>query len=160
MRTLFLLVVALGWACGTTTAHAGCGDRPGTPDQPQVKTYSNGHVYFSWRATHGRSEPELIMFYDVYVWNQATGQQTRVLTGVPPAFATEGPEAEGGASVGGFPAYGERAGAYFSDLPLNVPQCFSVRTRTEPGTEGCISELASAPVCATPVKRHRLGRRR
>jgi hypothetical protein len=101
------------------------------------------------------------MFYDVYVWEQATGRQTRLLTGVPPAFATQGPKVEGGIAVGGFPAYGERAGAYFTDLPLNVPQCFSVRTRTEQGTEGCISELASAPVCATPAKYLRsIGRRR
>ena len=112
MRTLLFLATALGWLCGPTLVHAGCGDRPGTPDQPQVQAYPNGHVYFSWRATHGRSEPELIMFYDVYVWEQATGRQTRLLTGVPPAFATQGPKVEGGIAVGGFPAYGERAGAY------------------------------------------------
>ncbi|MFZ5636312.1 MAG: hypothetical protein ACOY82_06950 [Pseudomonadota bacterium] len=160
MKILLLVAIGLGALVGPIATNAGCGDRPGTPDQPHVQTYPNGHVYFSWRATHGRSEPELIMFYDVYVWDQATGTQTRALTGVPPAFAALGPEVPGGVSVVGFPRYGERAGAYFTDLPLNVRQCFSVRTRTEPGTEGCISELASAPVCAMPVKRHRLGRRR
>lgn len=100
------------------------------------------------------------MFYDVHVWEQAGGRPTRVLTGVPPFGAAIGPDFGEAVGVIGFPRYGERAGMYFTDLPLNVPQCFSVRARTEQGTEGCVSELASAPVCATPTKFRRLGKRR
>jgi len=156
---ILCVVAALGLGIGSTDAQA-CSDRPGTPNEPQVEVKGKGEVYFSWRATHGRSEPELIMFYDINVWEQATGRPTRVMTGVPPFGAMEGPDFGDAVAVIGFPRYGERAGMYFNDLPLDVPQCFSVRARTQRGSEGCVSALASAPVCATPKRYRSLGKRR
>jgi hypothetical protein len=64
------------------------------------------------------------------------------LTGVPPSSV----QIED--LVGGFPKYGERGSMVLRNLPEGVPLLFSLKTRTEQGFEGCVSDLAGK-LCTT-----------
>jgi hypothetical protein len=114
-------------AASTGLAHASCGDRPGTPNNVSATPLSSSSIKFSWHDTTRPGEIPLGPFYDISVtdnFGHPTGLDS---TGEGYLFG----------------------GKVYKNLAFNRTYCFKVRARTEAGTQGCVSQIWSATVCAT-----------
>jgi hypothetical protein len=112
------------------SSHAGCSNRPGTPNEERAVAISDTQINYSWRVTTNGT-----IFYDMYV----TGPNNTDV----------------GKNRTGYGAYnkkfGERADTNFTGLKPNTRYCFSIRSRTEGGTQGCVSQSQSSWQCATTM---------
>jgi LGFP repeat len=122
-ETAFALLLAFA----SHEALAGCGDRPGTPNNLKAITKSPTAVEISWE----NRASERPIFWDVEVLN---GNLQPV--GGKPA----------GSNYGGA-GRGSRVAVTY-DVPRHTTQCFRIKARTESGTQGCVSANWSAPICA------------
>lgn len=118
-------------------AVAGCGSRPGTPNDLRIEPDSGApttSLLLSWQNTTGRAIEERTMFFDISV-RDAHGQQVgRDLTGVGPFTDL---------------TYGSRSSYAFDGLRPGQTLCISMRARTQGGTKGCVSGRFSNQVCGT-----------
>jgi fibronectin type III domain protein len=136
MKSISLLLVAasLSTAFAMSSADASCDDRPGTPDDVKADTVSSTSIRFGWRNTTSRSSTGAYSYYFDISVSDGSGQQVgQDLTGFGPYSV----------------AYRDRSSHDFNGLTPNTKYCFSIRARTEGGTQGCVSEISSATVCAT-----------
>lgn len=134
------LVLGLLWL---QSAQASCGNRPGTPNETEIYAISGNQLEFRWRNTTGkglnpsgsigRNDQPHVGFFDIYVRN-AAGQPV-------------GADVTGGARQNDL-VYGKRSRYIISGLVPNTPYCASLRARDAANREGCVSQLASATVCA------------
>jgi hypothetical protein len=124
-----LVAVGLSMALAAASAEASCGDRPGTPDNVRTKVWSDTEINFRFRNTTRWGQ----MCFDIDV--------------------TVGPQNSPGPGITGalchVVAYQGLYSHDFRGLTPNTRYCFRVRARTEPGTEGCTSQIWSAWACAT-----------
>jgi hypothetical protein len=122
-----LFVAAVLSACFVAgSAHAACGDRPGTPDNVSALALSDTMLQFRWRNTATET-----VWWDIEVTDPA-GNIILSQAGI-------------GQGLTGFHLPAENTFLVGPD----TTQCFRVRARTAPHTEGCVSEIWSARVCAT-----------
>jgi hypothetical protein len=125
--TLMPRATAMLWAVlAAAPASASCDDRPGTPDQVRVVATSPTTIELSWRNTTRLNEAPNMCF-DIYVWGD--GVNRTII---------------GGACAGNV-AYGSRSSHVFTGLAPGTTYYFSMRARTAPGTQGCISAEESNP---------------
>ncbi len=109
-------------------AHAACFTRPGTPNQVRAVP-KPGHerdtIEFHWWDTTRNGE---LVWHDFEV-TDGSGRLVQSLTGV---------------------GYGSKSTLRdFGGLTPNTTRCFRIKARTEAGTNGCVSKVWSARVCAT-----------
>ena len=131
MKKMIVLGFAAAFICLCLLPHAaalaGCGDRPGTPTDVNADALSQSSIKFKWRDTTRPGEIPLGPFYDIEV----TDGNGKVLKQ---------------SSTGEGYLFG---GKVYKKLSFNTEYCFRVRARTEAGTQGCVSQIWSARVCAT-----------
>jgi hypothetical protein len=142
-----LLMLTATLCFGTSAATASCHDRPGTPNEVRAEAKSSTSIEFSWRNTTnkgmnksgsiGHGDTPHQMYFDIYVRDGQQRDIKRDLTGTGPFKGL---------------VYGIRSSQVFDQLISNTKYCFSIRARTEGGTQGCISELQSAWACTTTLK--------
>jgi hypothetical protein len=130
--SLFLAAVSLPAVLGATSANASCNDRPGTPtnvtaDPSPPSTAPT--IGVSWSNTANNDET---VFWDVEV----TDGHGRAVQDEPRPGAGRGDRGRG-----------LRVSNTYS-APPGVTRCFRVKARTEPGTQGCVSEIWSNQACA------------
>ena len=141
-----LVATALSSALAASAAQASCGDRPGTPNELKAEPVAGAAtptIRFSWRNTTGKGlnksgstssgDTPHRMYFDITVRDGKGNDAGKGLTGTGPFSVT----------------YGSRSHQDFDRLGLPQTLCFWIRARTEGGTQGCISKIASGPVCAT-----------
>lgn len=125
-------------------AHASCDDRPGTPNNITMTGISPTSVEVSWRNTTFKgmnpsgstsSDPTHKMWFDMYFRNGTNGNIGRDLTGTGPYDVN----------------YGMVSKKTFDGLAPSTRYCFSLRARTEGGTQGCISAVTSGVACASTL---------
>jgi hypothetical protein len=116
-------------------ANAQCGDRPGTPDLVEADATAIDTITFRWRNTTNRSAPSIehTSYFDISVRDSQGNATGKDATGTGPFTVL-------------YRSWSSRA---FSSLAPNTTLCFRIRARTGKGTEGCVSEIFSAQVCAT-----------
>lgn len=124
----------------SSSVNAGCGNRPGTPNEVRAEPSPDSPtsaIRFSWRNTTGRahSGSSHTGYFDIYITDE-NGQPLSNLTGYGPYNGI---------------SYGSRSFYDITGLSPGSKRCFSLRARTGPGTQGCISEIASASACATTL---------
>lgn len=142
------LVLPLLAAVPLGNAAASCSNRPGTPNEVRFENASDTSITFSWRNTTGKgmnksgsgpnySDTPHSMFFDMYLRdaNNKHLNPNKDLTGT------------GGYKV----VYGSRSSKEFTGLAPNTRYCFSLRARTEGGTQGCISAITSNVACGTTL---------
>jgi len=126
------------------SAHAGCGDRPGTPNNVTMVATSPHSVEVSWRNTTFKgmnrsgstsSDPTGNMYFDMYFRNGQKQNIGKDLTGTGPYQVN----------------YGMVSSHVFDNLSPNSAYCFALRARTRGGTQGCISAVTSNWACATTL---------
>jgi hypothetical protein len=127
----FLIAMTLFTAGATATADASCGDRPGTPTNVTAGVTSQFPpiIGVSWTNTASEGDP---LFWDVEMTDglgNIAPEQPR--PGAPPAITGVGVRVTNSYTV-----------------PAGVTRCFKVKARTQPHTEGCVSELWSNQACA------------
>lgn len=125
----------------TPPAHASCDERPGTPNELVAEPLSPTAIRLSWKNTTGRAAGAgavgHTMYFDIYVRDLDGQDLGRDVTGVGPYRNL---------------AYGSRSYHEFGDLAMGTDYCFFMRARSAAGTQGCVSQEASAAVCtATTV---------
>lgn len=146
-RTALTAMLAGGLTvAGSSTAWSSCGDRPGTPNETEIYPVSGNQLDFRWRNTTnkgmnpsgsiGRGDQPHRMYFDIYVRTPQGGDT--------------GHDVTGGARQDGL-VYGMRSRITIGGLVPNTQYCVSLRARTEGNREGCVSQLASAPVCGTTL---------
>lgn len=111
---------------GATPAGASCDDRPGTPNEVRAVATSPTTIELSWTNTTRLNEAPNMCF-DIYVSGDSVNRNIT-----------------GGACAGNV-GYGSRSSHVFTGLVPGTTYYFSMRARTAPGTEGCISALESNP---------------
>jgi hypothetical protein len=110
----------------STAVEAACGDRPGTPVWRPPSWASNNSIHLTWinKATE-------MVWWDLEISNEAR----KVLS-----------------SQAGIQPIGTHFNQILT-LDLGVPpgaqRCYRLRARTAPGTEGCVSNSFSSPICTT-----------
>jgi hypothetical protein len=130
-----MILAAIGM---TTDARAECDDRPFTPDQVQMVAKSSTSLEMSWRLTGGGS-----VWFDMYLDYEGGGKTGRNLTGVGDGideFGRQKPYLNR--------TKGERLSTTWVGLTPNTSYCGALRTRTAPGTKGCVSQITSNWACA------------
>ena len=145
---LSLILLVSVWPVAISSAHAGCGDRPGTPNELRAEPLAsapNTTIRFSWRNTTGKGmnksgstssgDAPHKMYFDIWVRDSKGRNIGKDLTGYGPYSVT----------------YGSRSHKDINHLSTPETRCFYIRARTGPGTKGCISKIAAGPVCATTV---------
>lgn len=133
-----VLVLTLLWstALATAPANAQCSDRPGTPTNVEAAPLDLGQgpspdqIQVKWKNTATER-----VWWDVEMTDEA-GQVLPLRAGVGRGDEGVGLEISN--------VYGTAPG---------TTRCFRVRARTEPGTEGCVSEVWSNQACATTPAR-------
>lgn len=136
LRNLSLILVASLVVVAAPTG-AACTDRPGTPNNVHTRNVTPNSIAFGWTDTTSEDGPFVPhnIFYDIYIRDGARKNLGRDLTGTGP-----------------FRVYKGRSSSFdVKDLKPNTTYCFSIRARTEGGTQGCISERNSAWVCAATM---------
>lgn len=141
-----LVATAVSSALAASAAQASCGDRPGTPNElkaEQLAGTPTPTIRFSWRNTTGKGmnksgstssgDTPHRMYFDITVRDEKGHDAGKGLTGTGPFSVT----------------YGSRSHQDFDRLQVPQTLCFYIRARTEGGKQGCISKIASGPVCAT-----------
>ena len=127
------------------SAYAGCGERPGTPDNVTMTAKSATSVEVAWRNTTGRgmnppgsasTDPTHIMYFDMFFRNGSTGDIGKDL-----------PPGTGPYNVN----YGSTSWRTFDNLAPSTKYCFALRARTDSGKKGCVSEITSNWGCATTL---------
>jgi hypothetical protein len=125
------------------SAHAACGDRPGTPDNVSVQALSTTSIRFNWRITTRKDEVE--RYYDLQVFEEIPPQppsnvpkktMIRNLSGV----RGQGPNY---LTTGGMDHFD------FTGLKPGTKYCVWIMGRTEGGTQGCTSLIWSNQPCTT-----------
>jgi hypothetical protein len=134
--SMFLVAASLSTAFAVPSANASCDDRPGTPDDVRAYAVSPTSICFGWRNTTGRASGGAFDYYFDISVRDGGGQPVGLdRTGFGPFKV----------------AYGSHSASEFTGLASSSKYCFSIRARTEGGTEGCVSEISSATVCATTL---------
>lgn len=147
IRALAGLCFGLCAAASATTAQASCGNRPGTPRNVQAFAESATKIKVQWTNTTGRFGAATgiewgefpTIYFDMYLRDGAKKPIGRDLTGVDikqNAFS-----------------YNSVTWYYFDKLSPNTNYCFALRTRTEAGTQGCVSAQTSNWACTTTKAR-------
>jgi hypothetical protein len=121
-----VLLVALALS---TAVAAACGDRPGTPDNVRAEATSASSITFRFRNTTRWVNR---MCFDIEVRDGRGNPVGRDITGGDCAGA----------------GYHQPRYHVFTGLRADTEFCFRIRARTEPGTQGCVSAIWSARVCA------------
>ena len=145
MRAKWVCGALVGAFCVTAgVAHAGCGDRPGTPNNVIMTATSPNSVEVAWRNTtqkglnpSGSASADAThkMWFDMYFRNGSTGSIGRDLTGTGPYDVN----------------YGMITRRTFDGLTPNTRYCFALRARDGAGTSGCVSAVTSNWACATTL---------
>jgi len=131
-----LAVAALSSALAASTAHADCGNRPGTPNEVKAEPLAGATIRLSWRNTTSRAhEGKHTIYFDISVRDGRGNMVGLDKTGHGPFSVT----------------YGSRSHLDFTGLSVPSTFCFRMRARTEGGTKGCVSQIFSAQVCATTL---------
>jgi len=133
-RTAALASILAVTAIAASPAFAACDDRPGTPNRLTTRVNSDSSITLGW--TNRRRV--------AFNLGQRTCWDIEVRDG---RGAAVGKDVTGGSCIG--VGFGSLAGHRFDGLDENKRYCFRVRARTEPGTEGCVSQIWAGPVCAT-----------
>ena len=126
---VFLVAMTLSIALATTAAHAGCGDRPGTPTGVTARVTSQIPPRIQVRWTNTATET---VFWDV----EMTDERGNIAEALPAGIG------RGDTGVG-LPVENTYT------VPPGVTRCFRVKARTARHTEGCVSEIWSNRACAT-----------
>ena len=136
---------ALSFAIAAPAAQAACGSRPGTPNEVKAELIGQDKIRFSWRNTTGRGmnrpgstssgDSPHRMYFDISVRDGRGNMVGKDMTGTGPFSVT----------------YGSRSQQEFAGLVVPATYCFRIRARTEGGTQGCVSQIFSAQVCATTL---------
>jgi hypothetical protein len=156
-RVALLTVVATSVAMfGAASANAACSDRPGTPNHVSARAVSATAIELTWNNTASEGfartpifgipysyelKPRGAIYFDISVREGAPDGRMLGLdrTGYGP-FESFGD---------GTPQTKRWLGTTFAGLKAGRTYCFQLRARTEPGTQGCVSQLASEWACAT-----------
>ena len=146
-----LVASAFSAVFAASAAHAGCGSRPGTPNEVRAEPLAsapNTTIRFSWRNTTGKGlnksgstsqgDTPHNMWFDISV-RGGTANQFGNMTGIGPFKVT----------------YGSRSHQDFPRLATPQSLCFKIRARTAGGTKGCVSAKFSNEVCATTAPRRK-----
>lgn len=132
-KSIAAVLAALSALAVVSAAHAACSDRPGTPNRVKAEPYvrSPGDtILFTWFDTTRADER---VWHDIEV-TDGKGRLVQSIAG------------EGHGAMTGSKQQTER---FFRGLAPNTTRCFRVKARDEAGTQGCVSKLWSARVCAT-----------
>jgi hypothetical protein len=131
-------IAAVLASLGPTTTYAGCGDRPGTPTDIRATGNNDPGIVLTWINTASESGAD---FVDIEVTTQNGGATS---------FNRSGWRMEGG-------GFHKEGSATFRPMEIGKTFCFRVRARTEAGTQGCVSLLWTARVCAAAVAKPKTG---
>jgi hypothetical protein len=126
--TLAAALIALSALAASPTA-AACSDRPGTPNNVKLEPVA-GREADTLRLTWNNTASERV-WWDIEISDKG-GKVVQSVTGGEPVKAGRG------ATSRDFSSYG-----------VNTTRCFRIRARTAGGTQGCVSQIWSARVCAT-----------
>jgi hypothetical protein len=160
MFTRSVFAASLCWLA-VASAHASCHDRPGTPINVSARATSPTTIELGWvnRASEGYVpygifgipySGDLMLFGGaVYLSRGAIYFDVSVREDSPAGPAV-GQDRTG---FGPFetlpPPYMDVKLTQFSNLRPATNYCFSMRARTEAGTQGCVSQRASEWTCAS-----------
>jgi hypothetical protein len=134
VRAAVLTLTGLCAIAAAPAAEAACSDRPGTPIRLTTRVNSDSSITLGWTNTRRLT----------FNLGQRTCWDIEVRDG---RGAAVGKDITGGSCV--HVTDRALAGHRFDGLDENKRYCFRVRARTEPGTQGCVSQIWAGPVCAT-----------
>ncbi|MBB3172627.1 hypothetical protein FHR90_000441 [Endobacter medicaginis] len=118
---------------GAPQAWASCHNRPGTPDHLTIDTVSPNAIGWSWRNATGKKIEEPLMWFDIYIRDGNNRPIGRDMTGTGPFHVS----------------YNLRTSLNEPGFAPATRYCFSMRARTQGGTQGCVSGNVSNIACAT-----------
>jgi hypothetical protein len=131
---LFAIVLATGTGYAVPAARAQCNSRPGTPDLVEAEAVASDRIEFRWRNTTGRPVPTQVhtAYFDISVRDEAGNVVHGDVAGMGPLSVV----------------YRGWSSHTLGGVPPGATRCFSIRGRTAAGTQGCVSQVFSAQVCA------------